>query len=129
MEIIKTMRPGVPGTKRLQRKYKDKLITVRYRKKLGENKLYTTVELIVDERDYEPGVNYRLANAQKHNALVPIKIAFDEVELRERVKQAGGKWHMEDKVWLMPLSRVNEMRLSDRIVERDVDKYRYKGNA
>ncbi len=123
MEIIKTMKPGARGTKRLLRKYKDQLVAVRYRKKANENKAYTTVELIIDEREYEPGVNCKAINAIKRHALIPIKIAYKEIELRENVKQAGGMWHQEDKVWLLPHCKVIELNLSKRIVEKDVSKY------
>jgi hypothetical protein len=39
------------------------------------------------------------------------------VELREQVKQAGGKWNRSRKVWEMRYERVAALKLEARIVE------------
>ncbi|MGB3623242.1 hypothetical protein FT643_00585 [Ketobacter sp. MCCC 1A13808] len=49
MDVIKTLRPGDSGTKKLTKRYGDKLVCVRYRKDQVTQRRYTTIELIVDE--------------------------------------------------------------------------------
>lgn len=123
MDTIKTIKPGVRGTKRFLKEYKDQRVVVCQRKKPEESKAYTTVELIVDKRDDELGVNFKKVNAIKNQSLVPLKIAFHEVEIRNKVKQAGGQWHHADKVWLLPYFKVVEFNLSNRMIKEDVSKY------
>lgn len=54
MDVIKTLRPGDSGTKKLTRRYGERLVCVRYRKDQNSNRRYTTIELIVDEGPIEP---------------------------------------------------------------------------
>lgn len=54
MEVIKTLRPGDSGTKKLTQRYGDRLICVRYRKDDQQKRRYTTIELIVDEGPTDP---------------------------------------------------------------------------
>lgn len=49
MEVIKTLSPGVNGTKRYVKLYGEKLVCVRYRMNKETGDRYTTIELIVDE--------------------------------------------------------------------------------
>jgi hypothetical protein len=49
-----TLRPGQRGTKKLVRKYGDRLVCVRYRYDGERRKRYKTVELIIEESDWEP---------------------------------------------------------------------------
>jgi hypothetical protein len=49
MDVIKTLRPGDSGTKKLTKRYGEKLICVRYRKDQATQRRFTTIELIVDE--------------------------------------------------------------------------------
>ncbi len=49
MEVIKTLSPGVNGTKRYVKLYGDKLVCVRYRIEKSTGDRFTTIELIVDE--------------------------------------------------------------------------------
>ncbi len=51
MEVIKKLSPGAPGTKKLIRLFGDTLVCVRYRVNRQTNTRYTTVELIVEERN------------------------------------------------------------------------------
>ena len=62
------LKPGQKGTKRLLAQYGDRLICVRYR--------------------YEPSTPPVAADQ-----IVEVRVAFAEVAVRERVKQAGGTWN------------------------------------
>lgn len=50
MDVIKTLKPGAPGTQRLQRRFGDRLVAVRYRRHPASGRMQTTVELIIEER-------------------------------------------------------------------------------
>jgi hypothetical protein len=59
---------------------------VRYRYDAQRKKRFKTVELLVAERDWEPP-RPRFA----HDQIVGLRVAFADVAVRERVKQAGGR--------------------------------------
>jgi hypothetical protein len=80
------LNPGQRGTKKLVSQYGDRLVCVRYRYDAQQKKRFKTVELIVDEIDWEPKAR-RLAG----DTLVRIRVALPEVEVRRQVKDAGGK--------------------------------------
>jgi hypothetical protein len=46
---------------------------------------------------------------------VAVRVNYDESVLRQKVKEAGGRWNAERRVWLMPLGRVRALGLLDRI--------------
>lgn len=84
MEINTTILPGQNGTKRLVKQYGEQLVCVRYRYDKQRCKRYKTVELIVDEQDWIPNT---LTRSDK---IVPIRVGFEETDLRRQVKAAGG---------------------------------------
>ena len=109
MDITKTLQPGDMGTRRHLQKYGEQLIAVRYRVDKINQKRFTTVELIVDEKPYVT-LNALL--------LVWVKINFDEVQLRQQVKVAGAKWLSDEKVWEMKYAVAEKFHLKKRIVKR-----------
>jgi hypothetical protein len=106
------LNPGQRGTKQLLAQYGDRLVCVRYRYDAQRKKRFKTVELIVAERDWDPPAT-RLAD----DAPVAVRIDFAEVELRQRVKQAGGKWNPDRRVWELPYAQVVALKLEGRIAE------------
>jgi hypothetical protein len=56
MRVLKRLRPGVNGTKRLHREYGKLLVCVRYRYDSERGKRVKTIELVVDEWDEKPKV-------------------------------------------------------------------------
>ena len=46
-----------------------------------------------------------------------VRVGFAEVELRDQVKQADGKWNRSRKVWEMRYDHVVVLKLEARIVE------------
>ena len=110
METIKTMQPGEAGTHQLLNRFGERLVCVRYRKDNRLNKRYTTVELIVAERPYRSSTTTGIR--------VWVNIAFDETDLRKKVKSAGARWLPEEKVWEMELWLASKLGLKSRIVKR-----------
>lgn len=107
MRVRLTLWPGQKGTKKLQARYGKRLVCVRYRYDADRLRRYKTVELIEEETVWAPDMAVPVA----------IKVEAYETELRLRVKQAGGRWHPERLVWELPVGKVLELGLEDRIVE------------
>lgn len=114
MEIRSTMCPGEKGTRRLLKAYGEQLVCVRYRYDRARGKRYTTVELIVDEQEWQPGQTF----APERRVLV--QIGYGEGELREQVKAAGGWWNAEKKGWVLAWRTVLEMGLERRVISDDL---------
>jgi hypothetical protein len=113
-EVRTTLLPGQNGTKRLLREYGDQLVCVRYRYDKIRGKRLKTIELIVDEQDWVPGVN--IAPERK----VSITVGYNETELREQVKMAGGYWDPEKKAWQLPFQQVLMMGLERRVLDEEL---------
>jgi len=106
------LKPGQKGTNQLLAQYGDLLVCVRYRYDAQRKKRFKTVVLIVAERHWDPPATH-LAD----DAPVAVRIDFAEVELRQRVKQAGGTWNPDRRVWDLPYAQVVALKLKARIVE------------
>jgi hypothetical protein len=65
--------------------------------------------LIVEEVDWEPK-----ARRKAGDSIVGLRIDWREIELRSKVKQAGGKWNPKRRVWEMRYDRVVELGLEGR---------------
>ena len=105
------LKPGQRGTKLLLAQYGDRLVCVRYRYDARRRKRFKTVELIVAEREWNPS-----APRFTDDAPVGVRVDFAEVDLRQRVKQAGGKWNPDRKVWDLRYAAVTALKLEARIV-------------
>jgi len=106
------LKPGQKGTKQLLAQYGDRLICVRYRYDAQRKKRFKTVELIVAQRDWTPP-RPRFA----HDQIVGLRVAFTDVAVRNRVKQAGGTWNPERRIWQLRYDRVAALGLNSRIVD------------
>lgn len=115
MQTKATLRPGQNGTKRCTAQYGDQLICVRYRYDQQRRKRVTTVELAVDEKDWLPGT--LIPRDQR----VFVRIGCGETELRERIKEAGGFWGREKKLWRIAFSAAAQLGLEKRIVDGEFD--------
>lgn len=118
MEVLKTLSPGRPGTQRLQRKYGDRLVSVRYRHDPARKRRITTVELIVDEAPFLPRRPHERQLFPHPNRHVYVRIAFEETDLRQKVKDAGGRWDKDRKLWRLPFTKAVALGLRERIRER-----------
>jgi hypothetical protein len=111
MRTLFHLKPGQKGTKQLLTQCGDRLVCVRYRYDAQRKKRFKTVELIVAEREWEPPPPRVAADT-----IVGVRVGFAEVELREQVKQAGGKWNRTRKVWELRCERVVALKLEARMV-------------
>jgi len=102
--VIKKLAPQDPGARRWTAEFGDKLLCVRYRVDPERQRRQTTVELVVDEA---PTLG---------SARVGLRIAWAEKELRQRVKEAGGKWDAKAGLWMLPLGTARQLGLAERIV-------------
>ena len=80
---------------------------VRYRYDLQRRRRLKTVELIVDETDWEP----------RPEVQVFVRIAYAEEQARRRVKRHGARWHPERRLWSLPYGTAKRLQLEHRIVE------------
>ncbi len=111
MKTRARLKPGQKGTKRLQAEYGDRLVCVRYRYDEALRKRFKTVEIIVDEAEWEPAPRPSFPPT----ALVPLKIRFDEPILQSLARSAGGKWDPVEKVWWVQFMNVSGTKLEKRI--------------
>lgn len=109
-----TLRPGQKGTRELLKSYGDQLVCVRYRYDKARGKRYKTVELIIDEQDWMPGV------AIPADKRLPITVGYGETELREQIKAAGGFWNAEKRAWILSYRTILRMGLENRIIDEEL---------
>ncbi|MBI3799794.1 MAG: hypothetical protein HY268_22825 [Deltaproteobacteria bacterium] len=80
-----TLRPEQDGAKHLRDQYGERLVCVRYRYDETKRRRWKTVELIVEESDWEPPTPRR-----QEDTLVAIQVAAQERGVRQQVKAANG---------------------------------------
>ena len=95
------LKPGQRGTKRIAEKYGDALVCVRFRYDAATRQRLKTVELIIERTDWEPPPEKFTADS-----LVAVKIAGYETDLRKQIKDAGGKWSPEKRLWYVHYGRI-----------------------
>jgi hypothetical protein len=69
-----------------------------------------TVELIVERTDWEPPPE-KLSD----DLMVALRIEGYQIELRKRVKTAGGKWNPERRVWYVRYGEIAGTELEKHI--------------
>jgi hypothetical protein len=106
-----TLRPHQRGAQKLLAQYGDRLLYVRYRYDEECKIRWKTVELIVEAQPWEPR-RARKGNAQP----VAIQVAASEVDIRNQVKRAGGKWNPRRCIWELRYDQVVALGLKSRIV-------------
>jgi hypothetical protein len=116
MQIRLTLAPGKRGTQKYVAEYGERLVCVRYRYDAGQGKRYKTVELIVDEVDWQPAEAQNEPNVE---TVVQIHVRLDEEELRGQVKRAGARWNRKQRVWEMAYGQVKALGLRARMVTDD----------
>jgi len=85
---------------------------VRYKYDEITKKRMTTIELIVEKKDWQP--------KQKlipKNKIVQVKINYGEIDLARKVKSLGGKWNKTKKVWELAYGYVQALGLAKRILD------------
>ena len=116
MDVIRTIKPGRPGSRRFQKHWGDRLVAVRYREH-GET-LYTTVEIIVDERQRASAtISLVAAHSRKRQQIVAVRIAWEESTLRDAAKENGARWSRQLRHWLMTYNTAVVLGMQNRIVD------------
>lgn len=111
MKAYAHLKPGQKGTMRLQEKYGNALLCVRYRYDEIRRVKLKTVELIVDERPLE-------LPRFKVEDIVPVAVAYDEVDLREQLRKMRARWDAELKMWFVRYGLIRGTELESRIMAR-----------
>lgn len=112
MNKIRTIKPGQPGTKNLYDFYGDKLLCVRYRYNYEKMECIKTVELVIETK------KMKIRKFKHHpKKIVNIIVRYGEAHLGRLVRQAGGEWNREKKVWQLPYEQVEALDLLDRIID------------
>lgn len=105
------LNPGQRGTKKLHREYGEQLVCVRYRYDDQRKQRFKTIELIVDTVPWEPKVH-----APDPNQVVYLHLDDRDEPVRRQVRQAGGRWNLDRKLWALPYQRVKELGLERLLV-------------
>lgn len=111
MKTKRILQAGQPGTKKLVERYGDNLICIRHRYDDQKNMMYKTIEIIIESKLCQE-INKKIPKYKS----VDIRIGYNEIELRHRIKECGGRWEPQRKVWQLPYEKVKELDLLDRIV-------------
>jgi hypothetical protein len=114
METRLTLRPGMPGTKKLQARFGNRLVCVRYLYDKDKQRRLKTVELVVEEVEWQP--RDRRPRRRPHD-LVGVGIAYHEHSVRQAVKAAGGIWRPRQRLWEVSWATVVALGLENRVVD------------
>ncbi len=114
MKTRLSLRPGEKGTRKLTDQYGSSLVCIRYRYDEKRKKRLKTVELIIEETDWEPEEPEKKKSVTD-DWIAGVRIGIDEKELQKKVK-AGGKWDSGRKLWIIRYGKVTEMELEDRCI-------------
>lgn len=112
MKTYTHLKPGQKGTRRLVEQFGDKLLCVRYRYDEIRQVRMKTVEIIVDERPCDPNMRHR------DKDIVAVMVPFANFSLRDRLKEAGGRWNPEEKIWRVLFGAIRgDAELVERIMK------------
>ncbi len=111
MKARLTLKPGQRGTKKLYAQYGNQLLYVRYRYDKQRKRRIKTIELVVEEISWLPGIG-RITG----ETVVGLKIGVKESVLRQKVKKLGGIWNPSKNVWELSYKHVVTLELEERIV-------------
>ncbi|AWN14997.1 hypothetical protein SALB1_0790 [Salinisphaera sp. LB1] len=117
METRLHLKPGQNGTKQWGQKYGERLVCVRYRYDSDTGQRHKTVELIEKTLPWRPA-NSREQHLMQRAADEPVllRIEYEECELREQVRRAGGRWQPAERAWVVAYGVAADLNLVDRIV-------------
>jgi len=114
METRLTLRPGMPGTKKLQARFGERLVCVRYLYDREKRRRLKTIELVVEEAEWTPRDRSPRRRARD---LVGIRVAYREEALRHAVKAAGAIWRPRHRLWELTWEAVRVLGLESRVVD------------
>lgn len=108
--VVKTLWPPQPGTRRLQQRYGEALVCVRYRHDATGLRRFTTVEIVVDEAP--------VTGRRVDQRWFPVRIGFHEDTLRATAKTHGARWDRDAKIWHLKGAAVKKLQLESRVRPR-----------
>jgi hypothetical protein len=106
--VVKKLAGHQGGAVKLARRYGAALVCVRYRQDMQGLHRYTTVELVVDEAP--------VASKRADATIVDVRVRYDEVGLRERLKISGATWDPKRKLWQVRYRIVKQLGIANRVV-------------
>ena len=122
MRTLRTLKPGQKGTKELLARHGSSLLRVRYRYDEDTREHLKTVELVVQRRSRERGLESlrtrkprSVANGAARRK-VALRIGWREREVQRRVKSAGGRWDPVRRVWILRRDLAERLDLLHRVV-------------
>jgi hypothetical protein len=104
----------MPGTRKLQARFGDRLVCVRYLYDKARGRRLKTVELVVEEVEWTPRDRRPRRNASDR---VGIRVDYHENALRHAVKTAGGIWRPRQRLWELRWEAVRVLGLEGRVVD------------
>jgi hypothetical protein len=105
-EVRLTLKPGEKGRRKLAEKYSDSPVCVRYRYDKPKNKKYKTVEIIVEESDWQLEKTEVLQDKK-----VYVKLHLDEKDIQKKVWKLGGIYNPNKIAWKLSFQKVLELGL------------------
>lgn len=107
MQVTKKLAPEQPGAKKLAQRFGDQLLCVRYRQDIEAGRRCTTVELVVDEGP--------MPIDKRTPAFVHIRVGYDELALQKAIRQQGGIWDRQRRLWRVHQEAVHALQLHARV--------------
>ena len=105
------LKPGQRGTKRLLAEHGSALVCVRYRYDAAKRKRMKTIEIVVEESDWQPPVP-----KFRDDDRVFVQIGFSEQALRDAAKTAKGRWDPEARLWTVRYGNIKGTELEKHII-------------
>ena len=87
------------------------MLCVRYRYDQHNARRLKTVDLVVEEMPWWPE-----ARGPVREEIVDVRVEWQEADLRDALKGAGGRWDPKKRVWKVRYDRIVALRLEDRAV-------------
>ncbi|TVZ37852.1 hypothetical protein P886_2198 [Alteromonadaceae bacterium 2753L.S.0a.02] len=115
MEVVKTLQLGANGTRRLQQKWQEKLIALRYSKDRSTNTRYTRLEIVLGQHDAKP-IHHKSVQRFDFDA-IKVRLNSPKAELRENVKRIDSRWSEESKLREIRYKDAKHFGLVEVIVE------------
>jgi hypothetical protein len=89
---------------------------VRYLYDAATGRRVKTVELIIES---VPWTARSRRPRRRHDEIVPVRIGFEETDLRARAMRLGAVWRPAQKVWEITWGNAKRLGLADRVLQRD----------
>lgn len=107
--VVKRLSPSQPGALKWARRYGETLVCVRYRHDPQDTHRITTVELVVER------AKVRRRNVATGTVL--LHIPFEQTHTLRLALAHNARWNGELRLWALPRKVVEELRLTQHIVE------------